>query len=63
MFFGILIIFLLFLTAALLALWAVSERRLFGEILAAVWGTIIILAVVGKARSLLAADKILEKGD
>jgi hypothetical protein len=63
MFFGIFIIFLLFITAVLLTLLVTSGKKIFGEMIAVIWGTVIVLAVVSGINSSLTADKILEKNN
>ena len=63
MFFGIIVFILFSLTFSLSLLWAISKNRIFGQVLAAVWGTILSLLVVGGIRSLFIAVKKLEKDD
>jgi len=63
MFAGVVLVFLLFITFSLLLLWVSSRRRIFVELLVAIWGTLLAIAIVSGISSLLAADKILEKED
>jgi hypothetical protein len=63
MFAGVIIVFLLFISFSLLLLWVSSRRKIFVELLAAIWGTLLVITIVSGINSWLAADEVLEKDD
>lgn len=63
MFAGVIIVFLLFISFSLLLLWVSSRRKIFVELLATIWGTLLVITIVSGINSWLAADKVLEKDD